>query len=163
MKWLDIPGWDRYQISESGDVRSKNMLVGAKGNKTATRKGKTLTLVVKNNGYVCVTLTDGNSRPQIGVHRLVARAFIGECPIGLYVLHWDGDKTNNHYSNLRYGTSADNFNDERRMGKEGRILNKEAVLEIRKKLESAPALAKKFGVSKHTIHGVWYKHSWKHV
>ena len=142
MKWRNIPEWDRYEVSEFGDIRSKDMEVNAKGGKTALRKGRNLALVTKNNGYICVTLTNGTSRPQIGVHRLVARAFLGECPIGLYVLHWDGDKRNNHYSNLRYGTPAENVNDERRMGKEGRILDRNAVIEI---------------------HGVWYKHSWKHI
>ena len=163
MIWKNIPGWDRYQVSEYGNIKSIDMTVGAKGGKTAIRKGKELVLVSKNNGYVCVTLTDGKSRPQSGVHRLVARSFIGECPIGLNVLHWDGDKTNNHYSNLRYGTAADNLWDQRRMDKEGRILRKNDVLEIRKKLDSADILAKKFNVSKHTIHGIWYKRSWRHI
>jgi len=54
--------------------------------------------VQKSNGYLRVTLTDGTNRPQISVHRLVARAFLGECPLGLHVLHADGNKTNNHFS-----------------------------------------------------------------
>ena len=163
MNWIDIPEWDRYQVSEKGDVRSKDMVVNAKGEKTAVRKGRLLTLITKNNGYLCVTLTNGVDRPQIGVHRLVARAFIGECPIGLQVLHWDGDKTNNCPTNLRYGTQAENKEDDRRLRREGRILDREAVNEIRGKKDTATALAKKFGVSLHTIHGVWYRRSWKHV
>ena len=163
MKWLDIPGWDRYQVSEFGDVRSKDMIVGAKGGKTAVRIGRRLALVKKNNNYVVVTLTDGKLRPQIGVHRLVARAFLGECPIGLSVLHWDGNKANNHYTNLRYGSAADNLNDERRLNREGRLLSKDDVLEIRLRKNTAPALAVKFGVSRHTIHGIWYRTTWKHL
>ena len=32
MKWVDIPKWElRYEISEYGDVRSKDMQVNAKG------------------------------------------------------------------------------------------------------------------------------------
>jgi hypothetical protein len=163
MKWLDIPGWDRYQVSEFGDVRSKDMIVGAKGGKTAVRKGRRLALVKKNNSYIAVTLTDGTLRPQIGIHRLVARAFLGECPIGLSVLHWDGDKSNNHYTNLRYGSAADNLGDERRLNREGRLLSKEDVFEIRLRKDTAPALATKFGVSLHTIHGIWYRKTWKHI
>ena len=74
MIWLDIPGWDRYEISENGVVRSKDMIVGAKGDKTASRKGRELTAVKKANGYFCVTLTDGIRRVQVSIHRLVARA-----------------------------------------------------------------------------------------
>ena len=118
MIWIDIPGWgERYQISEFGRVRSKDMTVGARGGAAAVRKGRELAPVRKNNGYLCVTLTDGTNRPQINVHRLAARAFIGECPLGLHVLHYDGDKTNNHYSNLRYGTPADNIADTLRHGR----------------------------------------------
>lgn len=163
MIWVDIPGWDRYEISEHGAVRSKNMVVGAKGDKTAVRKGRELALIEKANGYLCVTLTDGVRRVQVSIHRLVARAFLGECPIGLHVLHWDGNKRNNHFSNLRYGSAADNHDDERRLSREGRILNKSNVVEIRRKEASAPALADKFGVSVHTIHGVWYGRTWKHI
>jgi hypothetical protein len=163
MIWQDIPEWDRYLVSEYGDIKSKDMTVGAKGGATAIRKGRKLALVMKNNGYVSVTLTNGIFRPQIGVHRLVARAFIGECPIGLHVLHWDGNKANNHYTNLRYGTAADNHDDERRMNKEGRILTKDDVIEIRSRKKTASELAKFYGVSIHTIHGVWCKRTWKHI
>jgi hypothetical protein len=102
MKWVDIPQWElRYEISEYGDVRSKDMQVKAKSGAVAIRKGRVLAPVRKNNGYLCVTLTDGVNRPQISIHRLVARAFIGECPIGLHVLHGDGDKANNHFTTYK--------------------------------------------------------------
>ena len=111
MKWQTIPGWDRYEAREDGAVRSLDMAVGARGGKTAVRKGRLLSPARKTNGYWAVTLTNGRSRPQIGVHVIVARTFIGEQPIGLQVLHSDGNKDNNHYSNLRYGTQADNIRD----------------------------------------------------
>lgn len=119
MKWVDIPGWEmRYRVSEHGHVRSKDMVVGAKGGATAIRKGRLLTQVLKNSGYFAITLTNGVDRPQVAIHRLVARAFIGECPLGLHVLHSDGDKANNHYSNLRYGTPAENVADTAKHGRQ---------------------------------------------
>ena len=119
MKWVDIPEWGtRYSISEYGHVRSKDMVVGAKGGAIAIRKGRLLTQVLKNSGYFAITLTNGVDRPQVAIHRLVARAFIGECPLGLHVLHSDGDKANNHYSNLRYGTPAENVADTAKHGKQ---------------------------------------------
>ena len=167
----DIPGWEsRYQISETGIVRSKDMVVGAKNGKTAIRKGRILAQVRKNNGYLCVTLTDGVSRPQISIHRLVARAFIGECPIGLHVLHCDGNKANNHYTNLRYGTPADNSEDtlshgRRLMGASHpqAKLDDDAIEHIRTSNRDGATLALMYGVSRAHISVIRSRRVWKHV
>ena len=169
--WRDIPGWEtRYEISEYGDVRSKDMVVGAKGGKTAVRKGRVLSPVKKNNGYLAVTLTDGVNRPQIGVHRLVARAFVGECPIGLHVLHGDGNKTNNHFTNLRYGTPAENVADTNRHGRQRRgsqsanaKLDEDAVRHIRESNRDGITLAKMYNVTNAHISSVRSRRTWKHL
>lgn len=171
MIWVDIPGWERrYRISEFGDVASKDMPVGAKGGATAIRKGRTLSLIKKNNGYLCVTLTDGVNRPQISIHRLVARAFIGECPLGLHVLHNDGDKNNNHFSNLRYGTPADNVADTNTHGRQPRgethhnaKLDAEAVQHIRTSCRDGVQLAKMYGVTRAHISAVRSGRCWTHL
>ena len=171
MRWLDIPGWEtRYEISENGDVRSKDMVVGAKGGKTAVRKGRVLAPVRKNNGYLAVTLTDGVNRPQISVHRLVARAFLGECPIGLHVLHGDGNKANNHYTNLRYGTPAENIEDTRLHGRRrygaqvaNAKLDDDAVRHIRSSNRNGAALAAMYGVTAAHISAVRRGRAWQHV
>jgi len=171
MKWVDIPMWEsRYEISEFGEVRSKDMLVGAKNGATAIRKGRALAQVRKNNGYLCVTLTDGTNRPQISIHRLVARAFIGECPIGLHVLHCDGDKTNDHYTNLRYGTPADNVADTKRHGRQrfGALhpsakLDDDAVLHIRSTNRNDVTLARMYGVTPAHISAIRRRRVWTHI
>lgn len=168
MKWADIPGWERYQVSERGDVRSKDMQVRAKGNASAVRKGRMLARVVKTNGYACVTLTDGVNRPQLSVHRLVARAFIGECPVGLHVLHCDGDKTNNHYTNLRYGTPAENVADTAKHGRKrsrekhpSAKLDEDAVQVIRTSGRSAKEVASWFGVSVGHVYAIRRNRVWR--
>jgi hypothetical protein len=171
MIWVDIPNWEtRYEISEYGDVRSKNMVVGARNGKTAIRKGRMLAKVIKSNGYACVTLTDGVNRPQIGIHRLVARAFIGECPLGLYVLHNDGDKLNNHFSNLRYGTQAENISDTKKHGHNlfgathpMSVLTEKDVLTIRASNKAHIELAAIYGVTASHIGAVKAKRIWKHL
>ena len=50
------------------------------------------------------------------VHSLVAESFIGPRPEGMEVCHNDGDPTNNHLDNLRYGTSSGNELDKVRHG-----------------------------------------------
>jgi hypothetical protein len=48
---------------------------------------------------------------------MVAEAFIGPRPFPeAQICHWDGNRTNNHYSNLRWGTAKDNKNDSKRHG-----------------------------------------------
>jgi hypothetical protein len=171
MKWVDIPGWEsRYEISEHGDVRSKDMVVGAKSGATAIRKGRVLAKVRKTNDYLCVTLTDGINRPQIAIHRLVARAFIGEGPIGLHVLHNDGNKSNNHFTNLRYGTPAENIADTKRHGKQKfgsqhphAKLDEDAVVTILTSTRPAREIAAWFGVTPAHISAVKRRRVWQHV
>jgi len=171
MKWVDIPGWElRYQICEDGGIRSKDMVVNAKGGKTAVRRGRYLNWIQKSNGYYYVTLTNGIDRPQIAIHRLVARAFIGECPIGLHVLHNDGDKFNNHYTNLRYGTPAENHRDtlshgHRLMGDTHPLskLKENDVRFIRESELLGTELATKFGVSSAHISAIRRNRAWKHI
>jgi hypothetical protein len=42
------------------------------------------------------------------IHRLVAAEFLGTCPKGIQVNHKDGDRLNNHASNLEYVTPSEN-------------------------------------------------------
>jgi hypothetical protein len=171
MKWVPVPGWElRYEISEYGNVRSKDMSVGAKGGKVAIRKGRELALVLKTNGYLAVTLTDGVSRPQVSVHKLVARAFKGECPIGLHVLHGDGDKMNNHFTNLRYGTPAENVGDAARHGRRLRgsshpmaKIDEDDVRMIRASAKSCRELARLFSVTPAHISSIQRNRVWKHT
>jgi hypothetical protein len=171
MRWVDIAGWEfRYQVSEDGRVRSKDMIVNAKGNKSARRKGRELTPVVKSNGYLCVSLSHGGVCVQEGIHRLVARAFIGVCPDGNHVLHSDGDKSNNHVSNLRYGTPADNHLDTLAHGRRLRgaahpmaKLDEVGVKFIRQQTKATKSLAEKFGVCREHIHAIQNYRCWKHV
>jgi hypothetical protein len=171
MNWIPIPGWEsRYEINERGDIRSKDMIVSARSGCKATRKGRQLALVRKNNGYLSVTLTDGQNRPQIGVHRLVARAFLGECPIGLHVLHTDGDKTNNHFSNLRYGTPAENVADTAKHGRQRRgeihplaKIDEDAVRMIRLSSKSCKELASLFSLSAAHISSIRRGRVWRHT
>lgn len=170
MIWHEIPGWPRYEVSEYGDIRSKDMVVNAKGGKTAVRKGRVLARILKSNGYLAVTLTDGVNRPQINVHRLVARAFIGECPLGMHVLHSDGNKSNNHYKNLRYGTPAENHIDTEKHGRRLKgskhprsKLDEEAVLHIRNSSRNIYELARMYNVSAAHICAVRSNRVWKHL
>lgn len=65
---------------------------------------------LKENGYVRFTLmfNNGKSKKDYYVHRLVAETFIPNPENKPEVNHIDGDKTNNHVSNLEWVTRSEN-------------------------------------------------------
>lgn len=171
MIWRKIPGWDRYEASEAGFVRSRDMTVGAKGGACAVRKGRVLTPVKASNGYWVVTVTDGANRRQQAVHRLVAMAFHGVPPYAnAHVLHGDGDKNNNAADNLRWGTAADNHADTKRHGRRlsgerhpRAKLTEAAVQNIRNSSLDASLIAAQYGVTREHVWAVRRGRVWPHV
>lgn len=61
------------------------------------------------NGYWKVGLWLTDKTLKCYIHRLVAEAVYGPCPEGYEVNHKDGNKLNNHPSNLEYITHAENI------------------------------------------------------
>lgn len=60
---------------------------------------------ITNAGYYQVATDNGRA---YGVHQLVAKTFIGDCPKGKVVDHKDNDKLNNNVENLQYLTRREN-------------------------------------------------------
>lgn len=93
---VPIPGYERYLISRSGDVY-------------ATHLSKYLSQYDNGIGYLAVKLSDGKSRRQFYVHRLVAAAYLNLTSTELDVNHIDGIKTNNCVENLEVVTHQVNM------------------------------------------------------
>ena len=136
MEWKPIKGTNGlYMISEYGDVYRYSY---CKIYKNRRQKGRTFTEgYVKpfGNRYKTVSLGDRGSQKYI--HRIVAETFLKteqkEC-----VNHIDGNKNNNHYSNLEWVTYKENSEHASKTG----LINRDS--EKRKK--QAPLNAKKGGV-----------------
>jgi len=88
----------RYAVSEDGEVYSLNYR-GSGKRKELVKNKHTL-------GYLRVTIDD----KAVGVHTLVAKAFIPNPDNKPEVDHIDGDKKNNHVDNLRWVTHRENIN-----------------------------------------------------
>jgi hypothetical protein len=74
-------------------------------------------LSLRHDGYLQVAGKDmGGHKVSVLAHRAVAEAFLGPCPAGMQVCHWNGDKADNRIDNLRYDTPKANAIDSLRLG-----------------------------------------------
>jgi hypothetical protein len=108
----DIPEYEGiYRITEYGDIfaYSKSFFIRNRWQALVEIKLSDKKLSVGKTGrYARCTLSKDGSPKSYSVHRLVALAFIPN-PLNLpQVNHKDGNKFNNHYSNLEWCTSSDN-------------------------------------------------------
>ena len=105
--WKVIPDFPRYEVSNKGRVRSN-----------CCKNGRKMRYIIKpglkTNGYYFVQLFDKDAETGevkikwVTVHRLVARAFIGECPPRKVCDHINGNKLDNRLENLRYIPNSEN-------------------------------------------------------
>lgn len=102
-----------YEVTETGDVFS----VGSNWRGYGKRK----LIAFLWDGYLYVRLTIGGKRKKHYIHKLVAAKFLPPRPSLLYeIRHLDGQKTNNHISNLVWGTRKDNAEDREKHGRTSR-------------------------------------------
>lgn len=109
MNWVKIKGYEEfYEISSSGEIRSKDRTVTDKIGRTMSWKGKVLNPDIAPNGYYRVTFSINRKRKQFYVHRLIAEYFIPNPDNLPQVNHIDGNKLNNSLDNLEWVTVQDN-------------------------------------------------------
>lgn len=99
-EWRTIPGHEKYQVSNCGQIKSFHY------------KGIGRFLKVRLYGahtkYYHVALTTNKKMKTFSVHSLVALIFIGDRPEGLVIDHIDNNPLNNHVDNLQYITNKRN-------------------------------------------------------
>ena len=121
-EWRSVVGFEGlYEVSDEGQVRSlPRQIVGkTKRGESCVRpwRGKILKPDVNRvSGHQGVTLYGERVR-RVLVHHLVLEAFVSPRPLGLEGCHWDDDPSNNHVSNLRWGTRSENKFDSVRNGR----------------------------------------------
>lgn len=99
-EWRDIPGYDGdYQVSNLGGVRSY---------KASLFLPRLMKPSENISGYHVMVLSKDGKPKTCMVHRLVALAFIGECPDDYQVNHKDKNRKNNTPENLEYVTHWQN-------------------------------------------------------
>lgn len=156
--WRMIPDYPGYEVTESGEVRS--WLKSGPGSAGNYREEPIVkTAKPDKDGYlrVSIKVAPGKYR-RIGVHRLVAKAFLPDTRFeGGLVLHNDGNPANNHVSNLRWGTQAENMADRGIHGTFTNAHSPETIKEIRRLYKMGfeqREIARVFKTSQSYIHDV---------
>jgi hypothetical protein len=125
-------------------------------------------------GYLSVQLHDSGRFRTCRIHREVAKAFVENPQSKDYPNHIDGNKTNNHYTNLEWVTKSENTLHAYRLGlmdksgtKNGRAkLNEEQVVEIRDLLSQGARqvdVAARFGIGQAQVSRIARRESWPKV
>ena len=116
-QWKPVNGYEGiYEVSSHGRVRSVDRVVTRSDGQVRRFKGKVLSAPLNPDGHPVVCLCIQRKSKVHTVHSLVAETFIGTRPEGMEVCHGDGNHTNNHVDNLRYGTRSENMLDRVRHG-----------------------------------------------
>jgi hypothetical protein len=115
--WKDIIGFEgHYQVSNLGRIKSLERILTTKIGRRLTVKEKILKIFLSRQSYqlICLALNDEKFPKQ--VHTIVAEAFLIKKP-NSEVNHIDGNRLNNHVSNLEYVTHLENINHRERSNK----------------------------------------------
>jgi hypothetical protein len=169
--WKAVPGYEgQYEVSDRGRVRSLDRVHWVSASRTrgpylCKRKGRILVQSVSDKtGHLVVSLGRGDSS---FVHSIVLSAFIGGRPNGLVARHINGKATDNRLANLAWSTERENSRDRLRHGAFGKLAMADVqaikrALKVDTTYGSCARLAKKYGVSRHTIYGIKYgrRHDW---
>lgn len=170
--WKPIPGFDGYEASDLGRVRSIDRLVSHRKSIGSTKvlKGRVLKPQPNRSGFHVNPCVDGKQK-QVSVHVLVMRTFRGPPPApGLDVCHNDDDPSNNRLDNLRYDTRRGNLADRWKNGTMniGQMngtnkLTVRQVRQIRKRRDGLKAIARDYGISEGTAWAVRTRRAWEWV
>lgn len=108
-EWRDAPGYEEYyQVSSYGNVRSVDRYIIRSDGVKQFRKSKLMAKTPNTDGYLTVHLAKDGVQKRIGIHILVAKAFVDGYAEGLEVNHKDFDRTNNVPENLEWITHSEN-------------------------------------------------------
>jgi len=109
--WKDIPGYEGYQISDTGKVKSleKVFFSGVNHALKKVYPEKIMKIHLDHNQHERITLYKNGKGKTFFIHRLVYETFVGEIGEGYEIHHIDFNKSNNHTSNLRRMTCKEHM------------------------------------------------------
>jgi hypothetical protein len=163
--WKSIEGFEGYEISDCGQVRSKRR--AGRGKKLASTWRLLRPKKNSHGGHLEISLCKDGERYDRFVHTLVLCMFVGRRPNGMQCRHLDGNPENNHVGNLCWGTPLENGADKIAHGRSTRgrrnvrcVLTEHEVKEIRKMGATQIKIASHFGISRGQVGAIRRGVSW---
>lgn len=106
--WKDIEGYEYYQVSNLGRIRSLDREIIHSNGKHYFYKGQILKCGYDTDGYCQVTIGSGKTRRTKKVHQIVAKHFIPNPDNLPCINHKNERKNDNRVDNLEWCTVAYN-------------------------------------------------------
>lgn len=168
ISWRVCPSHPDYEVSEYGGLRR------CKPNRKGWMSGVEMKPRTTVHGYLLFVVSVNGKVKKVYAHHLVLEAFVGLKPSDLaQACHGDGNRVNNHYSNLRWDTAKANQADRLRHGTDSRgeknpiaKLTEEQVRQIRELIcvgQSQRQIAKQFSISQGAVSNINTNTNWSHV
>ena len=168
-----IIGFNNYSINEYGVIKSLSRVL-FNGKINYISKEKILKNRIDRYGYEYISLRKDKKEYKFRIHRLVAMMYLDNFSNKLTVNHIDGNKRNNHYSNLECISLGDNIKHAKNnnlhaygIKQHNSKLNDILIREIRDKyiprIVTIKQLSNIYSVSEQVIFDVIHKNTWKHV
>jgi len=172
--WKKIIGFEAYEVSNLGRVRSIDRLVNHPSGGYAKRPSIILKGIPDKDGYLRVNLKVHQKTNTRNIHRLVAEAFIPNPDNKPQVNHKDGIKYHNYEDNLEWNTLSENRvhayenglqNGKSREGIKNNFhkLKEEDVLFIKNNKLTQWQFAMIFNVTQSCISAIKRNKAWKHL
>ncbi len=174
---LPILGYPGFEASDDGNIYR----LARVGKFYPVIKEKKLGLMKSTHGYHLVSIKGPNDKKWTKrfAHRLIAKAFLPSADESLCINHKDGNKTNNHPSNLEWVTLAQNNTHARETGlyrgnpnppcganhAEAKLTEAQA-LEIKEAAwsgEKITAIAKRYGIVHQLVSQIKLGRAWAHL
>lgn len=174
MGWKDIKGYEGYYIiSIDGRIKSLDRKIKSRDEMEILIKGSEMKSSTRS-GYLRVALSKNGKSKHFTLSRLVAEHFVPNPEKKKYVNHIDGDKSNNHASNLEWCTHSENTIHayenglmDRRGENSRSPLTEDLVLEIRATKNigcfSDREIAEGYDVGRKTINNIVNRKTWSHI
>lgn len=137
--WKQIPEYENYAVNEYGEVKNVNT-------------NHIMATDINSAGYERIQVRKNGKSKKLFRHRLVAQNFLDNPNNYKEVNHIDGNKHNNHVSNLEWCDRTHNKRECRRKGlKEYKPFKVIYADGTQKEYEFTTELASKVGVTRRTI------------
>jgi len=172
--WKTINGFEEYEISNLGNVRSKDRIHYDTIGRKVLRKSILLQPIIRK-GYYHVSLYKNRKLKIYKIHRLVAENFIININNKPQVNHINGIKSDNRVENLEWCTNFENirhaidnnlikhaFGEKHGISKL-KTIDVLKIIELSKTNISVRNIAKMFGICAQTAHNIIDRKTWKHL